>query len=425
MRRHHIRHVLLLSMLWCAALAWAAPQAAQKKPKDQQEYELIVSVQKETDANKRLQTLDQWKQKYPETEFKVERLGAYMQTYQQLGQVAKAIDAARELLGIEPANFGAQFLLASLAPFSGSSDPKLLADAENAAKSLLQAERPSHIAEAQWNDVKKQAAFLAHQALGWTAMVQKKNEAAEQEFLKALEVNPNVAQVSYWLGTVVLAQKNPDKNTLALFSFARAAAFDGQGALTPAGRQQVDAYLTKIYKSYHGDESGLAELKQLAKTQPLPPADLKIKSSEEIAAEKEEELRKSNPLLAIFLQIKDGLTGADSANFWSQMKGTAMPKLRGRVISAKPGVRPKLVEVAVTQGTTPEIALATPETPARCLIEAGADITFEGAEALEFQQSPFLLKMQGGKILEGCKEPPAPVRKAPAAKKAPGKAVKK
>ena len=197
------------------------------------------------------------------------------------------------------------------------------------------------------------------------------------------------------------------------------------GALTPAGRQQIDAYLTKVYKSYHGDDSGLAELKQVAKTHPLPPADLRIKSGEEIKAEKEEELRKSNPLLAAFLAIKEGLTGADSAGFWGSMKGTAMPKLRGRVISAKPGVKPKVVELAMSQSENVEISLATPETPARCLIDAGADIEFEGAEAVEFTASPFLIKMSGGKILSGCKEPPAPTRKAPVGKKAAKKAAKK
>jgi tetratricopeptide (TPR) repeat protein len=414
--------LLTVGLAWTATHVWAAPQAAEKKPKDQQEYELINSVYKETDANKRLAMLEQWKQKYAETDYKEERLAYFMATYEQLNQLPKAIESARELLTVAPNNFGANFTLARLAPFSGSTDAALLGAARKAADWLLHAEKPAQVQDAQWPEVKKQATFIAHQAHGWTAMVEKKNEEAEHAFIKALEVSPGAAQVSYWLGTVVLAQKNPDKNTLALYSFARAAAYDGQGALTPAGRQQIDQYLTKIYRSYHGDESGLAELKQLAKAQPLPPPDLKIKSEVEIKAEKEEELRKSNPLLAIFLQIKEGLTGSDSAAFWGNMKGTAMPKLRGRVVSAKPGIRPKVVELAMSQSETAEISLATPETPPKCLIEAGADITFEGAEAVDFQPNPFLIKMQGGKILEGCREPPPPPK--PAAKKAP-KAVKK
>ncbi len=428
MLKRHMSHLMTFGLLWTVAVGWAVPQAAQKKPKDQQEYELINSVYKETDPNKKLATLDQWKQKYAETEFKEERLSFYMDAYAQIGQLAKSIDSARELMGIAPENFGGHLTLARLAPFAGSMDPKLLADAEKSSNWLLAAQKPAPVPDAQWPDLKKQADFIGHQGVGWVAMQQKKNDVAEKAFIKTLEVSPGAAHISNWLGTVILAQRNPEKNAAALFSFARAAAYDGVGALTPAGRQQIDAYLTKVYKGYHGDDSGLAELKQLAKTQPLPPADLKIKSADEVKGEKEEELRKSNPLLATFMTLKEGLTGADSAGFWGTMKGTAMPKLRGRVISAKPGVKPKVVELGMSQGETVEISLATPETPARCLIEAGADITFEGAEAVDFQPNPFLIKMSGGKIAaDGCREPPAPVRKAPpaGAKKAGTKAVKK
>ena len=427
MLKRHMSHLITLGLLWTVAVGWAVPQAAQKKPKDQQEYELINSVYKETDPNKKLATLDQWKAKYAETEFKEERLAFYMDAYAQIGQLAKAIDAARELMGIAPENFGGHLTLARLAPFVGATDPKLLADAEKSGNWLIAAQKPAGVPDAQWPDLKKQADFIGHQALGWVAMQQKKNEVAEKEFIKTLEVSPGAAHISNWLGTVILAQRNPEKNAAALFSFARAAAFDGQGALTPAGRQQIDAYLTKVYKGYHGDESGLAELKQLAKTQPLPPADLKIKSADEVKGEKEEALRKSNPLLATFMTLKEGLTGAEGATFWGSMKGTALPPLRGRVISAKPGVKPKVVELGMSQGETVEVTLATPETPAKCLIEAGADINFDGAEAVDFQANPFLLKLSGGKITGGCREPPAPVRKAPpaGAKKAGTKAVKK
>jgi len=418
MLKRYVSQLTMLGLLWSANTAWSSPQAAQPKPKDQQEFELINSVYKETDDNKKLALMEQWKQKYPETEFRETRVALMMNSYANVGQLPKAIDAARELLGIAPNSFAAHFTLARLAPFVGSNDPKLLADAEKSGTALLTIEKPEAVKDEQWPELKKQASYLGQQAIGWSAMVQKKNEVAEQAFLKALEISPVAAQISYWLGTVVLAQRNPDKNALALFSFARAAAFDGAGALTPAGRQQIDAYLTKVYKGYHGDESGLAELKQMAKTQPLPPPGLKIKSGEEIRAEKEEELRKSNPLLATFLAIKEELTGANAAGFWENMKGKAMPELRGKVLTAKPAVRPKVVEVAISQGEVAEISLATPETPTRCQIEPGANITFTNAEALEFQQKPFLIKMQGGKITDGCTEPPALTKKAPTGKKA-------
>ncbi|MBI3697178.1 MAG: hypothetical protein HY238_20375 [Acidobacteria bacterium] len=420
---------LTLYLLTLSLLGSVAAQAPQKQPKDREEYDLFNNIIKETVPAKRLQLLDQWNQKYPDTAYKEERLKYYMQTYQQAGQPAKAVEAAGEVLKLVPDDFSAYYTIASLTPFLGSNEANVLANGEKAANGLLKTmdqqfaadKKPPNVSDADWAAGKKAAQYIAHQTLGWVAWQSKKYEPAEQEFIKALELTPAAAQVSFWLGTAVQAQKNPDKNTLAIYCFARAAAYDGPGALAPAGRQQVDAYLTKVYKSYHGDDpKGLADLKAMAKNSPLPPADLKIKSSEEIRAEKEEELKKSNPKLATFMAIKDGLTGSDGANFWNQMKGTAMPPLRGTVISAKPAVRPKVVELAMSQSTDVEITLTAPESSARCKLDPGATIEFENAEAKEFTASPFMLKMEGGKITAGCAEAPAPVKKA-----VPKKAVAK
>jgi tetratricopeptide (TPR) repeat protein len=406
--------------------------APQKQAKDREEADLFNSILKETNPAKKLQLLDQWTQKYPDTAFKEERLKFYMQAYQQANQLSKAVDAANELLKLDPNDFSAHYTIASLTPFLGSTDPNVWANGEKSANAILENlekqfapdKKPANVSQADWEAAKKAALIVAHQALGWVNMMQKKNEVAEQEFIKTLELNPQAAQVSYWLGTCVLAEKNPDKNTLALFSFARAAAYDGPGALPPAGRQQVDAYLTKVYKNYHGDDpKGLADLKALAKAQPLPPPDFKIKTIEEVNAEKEAELAKTNPLLATFLKIKEGLTGPDGANFWNEMKGKAMPELRGTVVSAKPSVKPKVVELAMSQSQTPEITIIAPETPARCKLDPGDTIDFSGSEAKEFTANPFMIKMEGGKITSGCKQAPAPAKRAPAKKSASKKAA--
>jgi hypothetical protein len=418
------KHVLLALTLAFLAHNWSAAQApaGQKQAKDREEYDLFMAVTKEADATKRLALLDQWKQKYADTAFIEERWKIYMQTYQQANQPAKAVEAAKEVLKITANDFSASYTVASLVPFLGSADPKVWADGEKAAHGVLQTldqqfaadKKPANVSDADWAAAKKASQIIAHQALGWVAMIQKKNDAAETELIKVLELNPTNATVSYWLGQSVLAQRNPDKNTLALFSFARAAAYDGQGALPPAGRQQVDAYLTKVYNNYHGtDPKGLSELKALAKASPLPPADLKIKSSAEIAAEKEEELRKSNPLLATFMAIKDGLTGAEGAKFWEDMKGKAMPKLRGTVVSITPAAKPKILGLAMSQSTEAEILL-TPETVIPRNLQTGTTIEFEGAEAVEFTARPFQIKMQDGKITSGLPEAPPPAKKAPA-----------
>jgi len=326
----------------------AAPAEKKKQYKDQQEYTLYDSATKETDANKKLATLNTWKDKYPDSDFKMERTQLLLSTYQQLGQPAKMIDTAKEILAIDPKDITALYWIAFLTPTLGSTSPDALDTAEKAANGLLVAEKPAAVKDEDWTKAKSQTDAVAYTTLGWVAMQRKNNEVAEQNFKKSLAINPNAAQVSYWLGTVILAEKKPEKQSEALFNFARAAAYDGTGALTPDGRQKIDAYLTKVYTSLHGDTSGLAELKAMAKASATPPADFKIKTAAEIAAEKEEELKKTNPQLALWLNVKGQLLSPEGQTYFdSSMKGAAVPKLKGWLVSGKPAVKSKELLVSM------------------------------------------------------------------------------
>ena len=226
----------------------AAEKKAEKRPKDQQEYELINKTFKETDAAKRLQYLDEWSEKYKETAFTEERIRFYMASYQQTNQGPKAITSAKELLALVPDDFSASFTITSLTPFLQNSDPATLSDGDAAAKALFEggiakqfnpANKPAAVSDAQWSDARKQAEVSANQTRGWVAMQRKQNPEAEQFFTKVLKQNPGSAQVSYWMGQVVLAQANPEKNTLAMYQFARAASYEGPGALNAEGRQKI------------------------------------------------------------------------------------------------------------------------------------------------------------------------------------------
>ena len=80
--------VLAATLVWSAAERQVYGQAApQKKVKDQGEYDLYNNAVKETDPAKKLQYVNQWAEKYPETDFKEERL----QLYDQLNQPAKVV----------------------------------------------------------------------------------------------------------------------------------------------------------------------------------------------------------------------------------------------------------------------------------------------------------------------------------------------
>jgi len=78
-----------------------------KKVKDQAEFDLYDSILKEQNAQKRLATLNTWKEKYPTTEYTKERLLFYLGTYQQLSNAAALVETANQILAVDPKDFTA------------------------------------------------------------------------------------------------------------------------------------------------------------------------------------------------------------------------------------------------------------------------------------------------------------------------------
>ncbi len=113
---------------------------------------------------------------------------------------------------------------------------------------------------------------MAHKNLGFIAMQRKNWDEAEAEFQKALMMTPNDATVDYQMGTVIASEKKLEKLPAAMFYFARAATYQGQGALTPEGQKAALTYVQKQYKNFHGSDEGFNDLVAAAKANPTPPA---------------------------------------------------------------------------------------------------------------------------------------------------------
>lgn len=389
-------------------------RAQQKQWKDRAEYDLFEAARKEADPKKKLDTLNTWKQKYPATDFEEERLLLYTQTYQQLGDAAQMYDSALALVEKNPNNIQGLYFITSLTTSMADTAPAKLANGEKYAKALLAAigtlKKPDNMADDAWNRELDALRVVAHTTLGWVAMQRKNHAAAEEEFRRVLKMNPNNGQVSFWLGTVILAQRDPDKQSEAFFHFARAGHYTGEGAMPPAGRKQVADYLTKIYTTFHGDESGLADLIAMAQKSAFPPPGLKIKSKEEIAFEKEEELKRKDPELALWLNLKRLLTGPDGENYFANsMRNTKVTGLRGYLVSATPADRPNTLVLALSDRSGPgEVTLVLDE-PFRYGAPRGTTIRFEGI-AKSFTRQPFMLTFDAEqKSIQGW--PPPPTRR--------------
>ena len=436
----------LLTMALVAAAVIAGRDAAFAQTpnwKDRAEFDLYDAITKEAQPAKRLDLLTQWKDKYPASEFANVRTQVLAQTFQQLGKPAEAIGAANELLAKDANNLTALNIVMTSIYTAQNPSADVLASADKAASQTLSNidtlfaadKKPQGVTDAQWTEAKTGIALLAQNTLGYVAMTQKNNAKAEEEFTKSLKSNPNQGQVSYWLGSSILAQKDPKKQSAALFQFARAAAFDGPGSLPAQNRTGVRGYLEKAYVGYHGDKSGLEDLLNLAKGSAFPPApDWKVKSKVDIAqeeADKEEQFKKANPTLALWKSIKTALTGTEGAAYFeNNMKGAALPggaggveKFVGKLIEAKPEVKPKTLVLAIEDGTTPDVTLNL-DAPLTGKMEPGAEIGFEGI-ASGYTASPFMVTFDVEKAkVSGWKPiapPPAAKKAAPAARPAPKK----
>ena len=373
--------------------------------KDRAEYDLFTAITTEQDPNKRLSLLNSWKEKYPGSDYAPQRAQIYVTTYAALNQPEKVIAAGNEALQSDPKNLTVLFMMSQNVLALTKPTPDNLSSGEKAANGLLSnldtffdsAKKPAATSDADWTKARTQTETLAHTSLGWIGLQKKDSETAEKEFTKSLQLSPNNAQVSYWLGTAILQQKKPERQPEALFHFARAASLDqSQGGLNPAGRQAIETYFVNAYNRYHGqDPAELSKLRELAKAQPFPPAGFTIKDVITLKAENEEKFKKENPGLALWMTLKQALTAPDGQQYFdTNMKGAEVPggagglqTLKGKLISAKPALHPKELVLSIGDGTTPDVTLHIDAAlPGKS--DPGVEIEFSGVPS-SFTKEPF------------------------------------
>jgi tetratricopeptide (TPR) repeat protein len=402
----------------------AAPSSAtpQKNWKDRAEYDLYVSIGQDQNPKTRLEKLQQWEKQYPMTDWIKERQTAFLTTYAALNDAKNAVAAAKTILAGDPKDFTALYytMLFTQGLYSQSQTPDVLDQGEKAAKAILDSldTPPPNVKAEDWAKLRPQVELLAHRNLGWIAMQRKTWDAAEAEFQKTLMLNPNDAEVDYWMGTVIASEKKIDKLPAAMFYFARAATYTGTGALTPEAQKTALTYVQKQYKNFHGSDEGFNDLVAAAKANPTPPAGFTIKNANEIAqasAADEDKWNSEHPIEARWKTLKMALSAPDGAMYFDMgMKGAELPTLKGKVVKLEPAVKPKTILVALedgkSDGTTADATLKF-EMPLAGKVDVGTELTFEGVGD-SFTATPFMLVLNVDKDkLHGWtgKNEPAPV----------------
>lgn len=413
-------------------------QEKKKEWKDRAEYDLFESITKTPDANQWLATLDKWKQQYPQSDYADIRRKLYLAAYRQLNQPRQAFDAAQEVLKDNPNDLVAlsailQFVYPLVPPNTQQFSAAQTADldvADKAANTVLnnldtvysKDNRPPDMTDDQVAKAKPELKVFAQKTVGYIALVRKDWEKAVTELTKALQMDPNQGQVSFWLGTATLAQNKtkPELQPVALFDFARAASYSGPGSLPAADRKQITDYLNKVYAQYHGSNEGLDKLTASAQASAIVPAGFTIKSKADIDREKaeaDEAAAKANPMLALWRNIKKELQSDNgSAYFDANMKGAELPggvngvsQFRGKLVSATPENRPKELVLAMEDPAKPDVTLKLDSAlPGK--MDPGGEIVFSGI-ADSFRKDPLMVTFTVEKSkIEGWTGKNAPVQ---------------
>jgi hypothetical protein len=394
------------------------PAEQKKEWKERAEYELYTSIAKSQDPNQWLASLDKWKTQYPQSDFADLRRQLYLASYRALMKPREAFDAASEVLKDNPNNLAAlSAIIEYLYPLVPFNPPQLtqqqksdLETAEHAATQLRdnldlacsRDNRPPDMTDEQVVKAKPALRLLAERAAAYVALERKDYPLAQTELTRVLALDTNQGQVSFWLGTAILAQSKakPELQPVALYDFARAAVCDGASALPSSDRQTLTAYLKDVYVKYHGSMDGLDQILTEARSSALPPAGFTIESKHDIEAKKfeaEEALERANPSLGLWKRVRGELQREGGEEYFTSMvKGYSLPggangvaKFKGKLVSMTPEVRPKELVLAIENPDHPDATLKLDSAlPGK--MEPGAEIEFEGV-ADSYAKDPFML----------------------------------
>lgn len=386
---------MIASMLLAGATSSLFGQAAPSA----EEGALIESIKKTTDPAQQLQLLQQWKEKFPDSQYKVARGETIIGAYQAKSDGNGMYQASKELLAIDPKNFTAHYLLTLLTPSLDKKDPAGQETGTKAANGLLgllddrfaAAKKPAAVSDADWAKQRTGLEVQCYRTLGWVEWQKKAFVEAEGFFVKGLEKDSGNAELSNFLGTVIILQKNAARQPQALWHFARAGHIEGPSALAPAAKSQVAAYFKRVYGGF-ACEPPMDQFIAMATANVMPPADLKIKSKSECLAENEEKFKSENPQLYLFIQVKKQLQGAEAETYWASVKDSELPAFKGKIVSIKPETNPKELVMAVSTGDQPEVTIVM-ETALRGKADVGTELEFTGV-AKEYTKEPFSLKLE-------------------------------
>ena len=244
-----------------------------------------------------------------------------MQTYQQLNQADKAVEAGHKALEANPDNLDALRFLSFVFPFVyKADDPEATAklsraesDAKHGLEVLQKLQKPAGVSDEQFNQALKGLRAIFNGTVGFVALQRKDYAAAITSYKAASEDNPSDWYVFYRMGLAYL-YSNPPDNDHGIWYIARA--FDLAQAAKDPNAAEFEKYLKQVYVNYHGNEDGLKDIETQAASSANPPDGFKV-------APMEAPKPTGNPLVDAFNSMTYPLKlgGVMAQKQWDGLKG--------------------------------------------------------------------------------------------------------
>jgi len=441
-----LRHLGILALLFFVGATSLAAQQA--KPKyGIEEYNDYTAAVNEADPAKRIQALDAFLQKYPDSALNAFVFPAYAVAAQQAQRWTKVVEFADRFLSLNPEEIAAlykqsnftdqqlnavyyqQFLLHAYSFLMSSRDDRQPTEAvaEKTAgyarrglqlheQLYAQAQRPANVTPEQFEAVKRGEAVTLRSVIAALAFARKDYDAAAREYTLLAQQNRNDAMFAYRLGVSAL-QARQRQPLLGFWSLARALSL-----LPENQRKGVRDYLVRSLTAHQGFaeacpgrhvEAQAEALIAKARESFSPPGEWNLPTAEQVTA-----LRSELPVKRIFDELKAG--GAQRDLIWVASCGLELPELSGEVIevSSSPDnlVTLKLaVGEEAADAKVPTVEVKVKEPPEAKNLKATDIIRFSGILA-DYQSEPFLLRLVEGKVNPEDipkREAPAPARRRP------------
>lgn len=396
----------------------APPQAA-KSPqwKSRDEYDAFTAMSTEKDPSKKISLAEAFLQKYSNSDFKDAVYLTEMQTYQQLNQADKAVDAAQKALAANPDNLAALRFLSYTFPFlykgtdadATTKVSRADSDAHHGLDVLQKLPKPAGATDEQFKLAVQDFRSVFNSAIGFAALQRKDYAAAVTALKAATDDNPSSYYATYWMGLAYYYSTPRDYDNAIWYN---ARAVDLAKAQKDPNADGWEKFLKQIYVAYHGTDTGLSDIMTQAASSPNPPAGFKVEQAK--APEKT-----GNGMIDAFNTLAYPLKlGGDTAQkTWDAVKGQPI-ELGGTVMGVEKTDDPKvyLVRVAILDTSKSadqyDVELKDSTQANVKYLEKGDLVRFKGT-ADSYAASPNLILTLVGEVVTDLPDQPAHKAKTP------------